>query len=460
MRACLSLTLACVLAACSEPRFMERVDGAYGDGEALRLESCTPSTAGSSAFDEDLDGRIDEGCTLSLGVPAPLLALHDGQHAPVGVFLSDDKRRLYVLIAPSGMLLMLEREGRGGAFGEARPVEGAALGGASAFALSRDEKELFMSDAAGALQRLTRTSRSRPFGAPEPVALTAAPPHRRPALSPDGLELFFASDIAGAAQIHRARRAQLGDPFEPSEPLSLGGLGESSPSLDETGLRLVFTRGGVLHSASRTSLSEPFELGAPIAVTLDVFAVDAPFVAIGSREVYFISAGRSWDPIPTGSLVRAELCLDGACVPRPADCPAGATPSPDGAHCYLVFATPLGRDLAASNCAERDMHLASLHSAGEHALVASLAMTEAWIDAVDLDEDRTCPDPTLDACGFGWSTGEPWLTPAWALGEPSGVGPLGEPELCVAIAIDGTIADRGCDTPLPFVCESDQWPSW
>lgn len=454
MRARFAPAVALVALACSVPNDDERRDAAT-DGE-VRAELCAPSSPGASPVDDDLDGRVDEYCALSMGQPSAPLALH-AEGSVVGPFLSDDKERLYALQTVSGRIVMMERDGRSGELGA--PEEILVSPGASGFALSRDELELFVTPASGALQRFVRSGRRGAFGEPEPVALSLSPPHYHPALSPDGLELYVVSEASGALQIYRARREIVGGPFLPAELLALGGSGEVTPSLDASGLRLVFSRAGFLHYAERPALDAPWGAALPIAGPPDLLSAVYPFVAIGSREIFYVSTARSWDPVPGASLVRAELCFDGSgCAPRPIAC-VGGTLSPDGAHCYVAIATPLTHELATRDCTARGAHLATLHSDGERALVASLLAQELWLGAMDGDE-AGCSDPASETCGFAWSTGEPWTQRAWRDGEPSGVDAEGMREACLSLGADVVLVDRACEVELPYVCETERWPVW
>ncbi len=386
--------------------------------------------------------------------------MHSAGHALASPWLSPDKQRLYALDLATGAVIVATRSSRSAPFGPPAEVPGARAELANGLAIASDEREIFLARADLPMLRATRASPSEPFGALEPVTISVALPHYHPTLSPDGTELFFVSSAAGSLQVHRAMRSERGAPFDPATVIDLGVIGDTTPTLAGDGLWLTFSRGGFTHYALRERTDLPFGAASALPIPTDG-AHYFPFVSIATRELFYIATTRAWDPIPASTLVRAELCFDGACPARPLLSCTGGVLSPDGAHCYLGFGTPLPWDGARRDCEARGGHLASLHSGGEIATLLSIASGPAsWTGAMDRDDDPTCADPATDACGYAWESAEPFLGIAWRAGEPSGTSAEGAREACVALASDGAMEDRACGEALGYVCEIDAPRAW
>ncbi len=112
-------------------------------------------------------------------------------------------------------------------------------------------------------------------------------------------------------------------------------------------------------------------------------------------------------------------------------------------HCYFPTAIsrywPNARDL----CIMSGAHLATITSAGEQAVVASIASGDRWIGLAR--PEGTAPVAT----SYKWLTAEPVGYTNWQVGEPNGSG------YCARLRGDGTWADYGCATNLTAICERE-----
>lgn len=457
MRRELLISAALALGACGEPRDSDRRDGS---GLAL-VEQCTSQARGATAFDDDLDGAIDEGCPLHFGVAAPLAQLHRTTSALVSPHLSDDKLRLYVVRVATAELVVAHRTSRDAPFDApvvAASWEDVALHGAT---LSTDELEVIVGAGAAPLARATRESRDAPFGPLEPITLTVAPPHFHPAISRDGRELFFvATDDTARLRVYRAVRDAAGAPFGPAEAALVTdvSINEATPSLSEDGRTLYLSQNGALSRAVRAGLGSAFEVPEVIGG-----AAIHPFESASTRELFFVTQGQPWSPVPDGTVWRAPICRDGPCATDEIPCDGGVR-SADLQHCYTPIRTPLTWPGARVDCEERGAHLATISSADELLLLASLHPGLAqWLGGTDAAPAEECNlGDHPEGCEFTWLTGEAWLYAPWAAGEPSGAEPTTlAREDCVAADAVGTLADASCEgVMLPFACESERSPSW
>lgn len=450
------------LAGCTDPRDADRRDGAApgADGEPPLSELCTSQAAGASAFDDDLDGAIDEGCALSFGVAAPLAMLHRSSSPLLSPRLSDDKRRLYVVAAGTGELLVSHRPSRDRPFGA--PAVAARWEGTPivAAAISADELEVIVAPSDAPLVRATRGSIDDPFGPLEPITLTIAPPHHHPALSRDGRELFFvALDATPRQRVWRAVREARGAPFGAAEAILAtdASISELTPSLTEDGRALLFSQNGALSRAVRAAPGAPF--GPPEVIG---GAAIFPFASLRTRELFFVGQALPWSPVPEGTVWRAEICTDAPCGSRAIAC-EGGTRSADEQHCYVPIRTPLPWSDARADCDARGAHLASIASVEELSLVASLSPgVPQWLGATDAAPAGECnlvDHP--EGCGFDWIDHEAWIFAPWAAGEPSGTDGAGGREDCLAVEGSGTaFVDLDCAAPLTFTCERDAYPTW
>ncbi|AKF04685.1 C-type lectin domain-containing protein [Sandaracinus amylolyticus] len=451
-----SLIFALAMLACTTPRDADR-----RDGSVALIEHCTAQGAGATGFDDDLDGAIDEGCALAVGTPIPLSEVHRTASPLLSPWLSPDKLRLYLVRSDTGEIVVAHRRSRDSRFGApvlvARwtdvPVVAATLGS--------DELEVIVSTPTAALARARRASRDDAFGPLEPITLTVAPPHHHPSISRDGRELFFVTgDASGLFVVQRAVRSARGEPFGPAELalVSDGTTNQLTPSLSDDGRTLFVSMNGALASADRLASGT---FAAPVLLgVLGIF----PHVDVRTRELFFVTQGAQWSPVPSATVWRAPICRDGACAPRTIECEGGA-PSPDGQHCYVAIRTPLSWDDARADCEARGAHLVTLASADEAAVAIYLqAGAVQWTGGFDARED--VPECNLsvapaEGCAFAWVDDEPWLHAPWAIGEPSNTDALAVGAAnCAALGADGTIDDRTCDTALPFVCESERAISW
>jgi hypothetical protein len=129
------------------------------------------------------------------------------------------------------------------------------------------------------------------------------------------------------------------------------------------------------------------------------------------------------------------------------------TVDPATGACYVYFATPMIRDAARTAC--RDVgptaHLATIQSASENMLVASLiGTTVAFIGAYDEVTEGT----------FLWDDGTPVQLASWDVGEPSNGGGMFEEDCTVMVGSrGGAWNDVPCAPPpvnigmYAFVCE-------
>jgi len=126
-------------------------------------------------------------------------------------------------------------------------------------------------------------------------------------------------------------------------------------------------------------------------------------------------------------------------------------------HCYTATTSPVNYGTARGACVpSRDTHLATIHSEAENDLVFALLSSNAWLGGVQrvggTDSD------------YVWVSGEPWVYTAWAAAPivQPGTDP-GEDTLGFWTGATGRArwGDWPASTvPLPYVCETERWPTW
>jgi hypothetical protein len=144
--------------------------------------------------------------------------------------------------------------------------------------------------------------------------------------------------------------------------------------------------------------------------------------------------------------------------PPPADaraCAGGDARSVDPATgaCYVFFSAPMTRDAARTACQGLGARLASIQSASENTLIASLVGTsEAFIGGSD----------ELIEGSFVWDDGTPVQLTNWNTGEPNNALGMFEEDCIVVLgSLAGVWDDRPCAPgpvgtgAYPFVCERD-----
>jgi hypothetical protein len=441
-------------------------------------ETCTPSTVGATASDEDCDGALDDGCGWFFGRPHWVSRARTTTASAGSPILMDDGLRLYLRGgSPAGTsMLVAARPSVGEPFSTPVPVAGsdmAFVAVGSGFTISADELEVIVHGGTD-LNVTTRTSTSAPFGPRTPIMELNDPTanDRFPWLGVDDLEILFVSARTGVDRIFRSTRSSTSAPWMPPVEITLdwtpSPMGEATPSLSQDGLTMFFSvntpTGRVLYRAARAS-SDSGEFDTPVDLATLNSADGAtvyPFVSEATREVFFTS-GREWSPGPTDSLWRAELCRDGECPTRTGvDCPLGGRRSDDQMHCYTALTTLQPWGNAYSACGTG--HLVTIHSAAENALALLVAAgARSWLGAYDgtgLGGDPSVPQCTtaVPGCGFAWVTGEPWTFSLWGPGEPNDGAGSGAED---AAEFNATRWNDGMrSSSLAAVCETELWPTW
>jgi hypothetical protein len=191
------------------------------------------------------------------------------------------------------------------------PVEGFATDAQDLrYALSADGLELFHASGrpGGVGSSDLWHGRSAKPGGPfaaflVPIAALNTPgAEHDPLLSPDGLTLYFVSNGlasgAGRQDVFVARRASRDETFVTSEPLP--GIGtehdEDNPAVSADALFVVFgsnrpggAGGHDLWYARRASPDVPFDAPQPLPVVNTASFEGEPFLALGDRELWFVS---------------------------------------------------------------------------------------------------------------------------------------------------------------------------
>lgn len=462
MQRAVLIALASALAACNSPRDGDRRDASVlGDAERPLVEQCTSGAPGTSGFDDDLDGTIDEGCEWFFGAPSALTTMHTTSSPLTSPTLTGDKRRLYTVDLAQSALVVASRPSRDLPFGaptlaarwEGSPITAATIAG--------DELEVVVEVPMASLAHATRASTDAPFGALETITLNVPPPHYHPHLSRDGTELFFVAQVDSIFRVFRATRPARGEPFAPAVPALDGTLGnELTPALSEDGRTLFASINGDLWRFERASRDAALEIRGSVGLVPAGSSGVYPFASMTTRELFFVGATRPWSPVPSATIFRAPICRDGPCPDRSIPC-EGGTRSDDGQHCYVPIRVPLAWDEARADCEARGAHLATLSSAEEHGLVASLnAGTAQWLGATDRQSECNLVD--APGCTFDWiGDDDPFVYAAWADLEPSGTDPATMArEDCLAIGTAGAFEDHDCALALPYACESERYLAW
>ena len=444
-------------------------------------EVCTV-TGGAAPADENCDGALDEDCSMNVGVPHAVIDIALAGGTQWFPRLSTDGLRLYTTgvdaLAAGGAAArphVATRASWSARFGRSAPVAGAwpAGVGLTTFALAADELDAVLqahlADGRVQVYLAHRATPSDPFDAPTPlVATTGVWFH--PFISEDGLDVYYGGPAIMGSTLFRisrsSRTAAFGAPVPlmiPAVPGTANGL--QSPWLLSDG-SLLFV--GVSSAGSRIFRALPLTSG--FATPVEVGGLSHPMEQFMSgvsysertRELFFTSA-RPWSPTGgpitgrSGGVWRAEVCRDGACSPREVACASGMR-SPDGTHCYLARSAPLFQAAAAADCAAMGGHLATIHSADENTFVFELLDDHAWIGA----RQRTGGTDFQ----YEWETGEPGTVDFWA------VAPIVQPGTLPSEDWGGYWAGasepaRWGDWPqqafgggLPYVCETEMWPTW
>ena len=469
-------------------------DGGRRDGGPLDAgadagpppESCTRSTPGSVAVDEDGDGEIDEGCPWHFGEPQPVFSLPCP--AAGGLVesprLSVDGLRLFARTwiagaTPAGHPAVASRASLDAPFGPPVALDyipGSEVG-VSSFDLDDAELEMWAQVGTSTGQDLAvarRTSTTASFGPLMPLTVLNDPAanDHHPYLRSDGLELLFASSRSGVPLLYRTTRAAVAADFGAPEllaiesPTPLADLGCASLSSD--GLTLFFCRGGVgnarlflTHRTSRDSArfgpaQELAELNSATGHT--IFAT----VHESTREVFFVS-NRDWAPGVGGGVWRAEICRDGPCVNAYVPCDTGVR-SPDGLHCYFPGPTLAGTNAEARfACASSGGHLPTVTSEAERALLWSRwgggPGVYLWLAGTDEGHEGTWRWDWTDRV----SPEEPWVFARWGGSEPNnytGFDLMGENFLELNGDLAGLLNDRHGGFSGAYACEREVWPTW
>ncbi len=445
-----------------------------GTDAGLPDEVCTPSTVGSVATDEDLDGAIDEGCPWHFGVPHPVPSISAfGGHTIESPRLSADGLRLYLDTIERGgteRVAVATRASPAAPFGRTEPVAHTLASGqyVSSFHLDAAELEMWaqvISPTVHDVMVAARTTRAAPFGpfvTPPGLNDPAAIDHH-PYLRADGLELLFVSNRSGDRRIYRATRASTSADFGAPQMLTSEGaeLEGATPSLSADGLTLFFETGGMLRRARRSSV-DSHEFGAREDITElspEGTATYFPSVHERTREIFFVS-NRPGTLGVGMSVWRAEICRDGPCPERVIDCADGVR-SADGLHCYRLGGSATTWSAARAACESAGAFLATPRTQLEMDLVwtsfSASAAPYLWMGAFD-DMDTVAECLTDKTCPWGWVTGEQWTSGhLWSPSEPSN---SSASEDCMVLWDGVGFGDFYCDGTVPFVCEAELWPTW
>ena len=496
-RIALFIAASALLAACGTVEITPDAAPSPGDdagetaSDASAPEVCTPSTAGSSPADEDLDGAIDEGCTWRAGRPHQLSQPMAGDpwstHRVEPTRISRDGLRLSVVHQVNKtreFALVSSRAGRDKPFGAPVAVRGLDLDTymVESIRLSSDELEAVLSarknDAGGSfdLFRTRRASRTDPFAPLERLAapLSTDANDEWPFLSADGRELFFSSD----RRLKRAVRPSPTADFGPPEDLQGIPAGTVNGAyLSDDGRQLFyFTLEGVryqVYRVERASLDTAV-FGNPQPGWLGLTDVDAvaPVISQSTREVFFSShrEQQKWSSIYLAPW-RAELCFDGACQDQQVPCPTDGALSEDKMHCYTQITQSTTYRDAEAACVQRGGHLVSIQSHAEHDVVRALAKTGTrWIGGFDHRNRPQVPECNIAGtadpfCVFAWEDGEVWTYQQWDKDNPDNGLPIvnlaAGDEDCVSLAVaTGAWRDDLCERTNPAVCETTLYPTW
>jgi hypothetical protein len=414
-------------------------------------EICTASSPGAEERDEDCDGRADEDCAFYFGRPHAVLSVH----ASAG-------NHWFPRISPDGLTMRFGATNRAGvatvhrasrpsadaAFGPAEidpDFPGWETGGIHVITIRGDGLEAYAQRGGTETVRGVRASTSEPFGAPE-VAFANA---RHPFVSHDGLELFVEELSMAPSVIGRATRASTSEPFGALERLALSGVTtrDYAPYLSPDGSTLLFFRVVVagnrrLFAATRASSSEPF--GEPFELPSFSDQGEGAFYHAPTRELFYSSLSTS-APASVG-IYRAQVCRDAPCDSPRIECPSGLR-SADGLSCYFGVTSPLAWMEAEQDCVARGGHLASIHSIPDAALADAVGgAAPFWIGANDLAAEGT----------LAWSSGAPATRSLWGTAEP-------DDTMAASNCVQGPAAawnDADCASALPYVCETEAWPTW
>lgn len=468
----LSCSFACKSAPCRDAR-CSAIDGATDadpsedaaiDAEDAAIdvhvgpsEVCTSSSDGSSPADEDLDDAIDEGCPWHVGVPHELVFADTHLSFRTSTIrLADEGRSLYYAgyhADPS--LGTFTRVARRPSVGEPFTTRhNLALEASQILSVLEDELGAigFVSGTTWLYDRATTTA---PFEQDRALLATAV---EGAFLAPSGLEVWYAS----SGTVYRARRTTHDEAFGTPEPIALGSEAAYAPMLSADGHTIFFQRGSLSSSlvmrifiAQRdnretTTFSAPTEL--PIPSTDALMRAGAPYYSQSTRELFFVGGGLS-----SNTLYRAEICRDGPCPSRVIDCPSPGVRGTDGIRCFELTSTPATFDQAVAACASATpfRHLATTQTpTTDRANVWSAFSGSApfFIGYHDRATEGI----------FASVSGERETS----LGTVSGDGPAGS-EDCATLDPDsisgvtnGAPDDADCAVPLPYVCETEIWPTW
>ena len=404
-------------------------------------EVCTDSLGNAPPRDEDCDGSIDDGCPWYVGMPHPITIAHVVPGPHWFPRLSADGLSLYF---GERQVNRADRPSVDAPFGPAgRAPSFDWEGRVSVISISEDGL-LALAQGDG-ITISERASTETPF--PEPGVFTTENV-THPFVSADGLEVYF-SDLRGSFPVlARTRRDTRDDDFGFIAPFGISGATarDNAPMLTRDGLDLFFVRHvgsagapGRLMVAHRDTPDGSF--GVPVHVdSLIDDEVDGVFVSPETRELFYTSFQEA-GPADGGSLFRARICRDGPCPALQIDCPDGVR-SADQLRCYTYVDTPATWSDAQAVCESRGGHLASIHWDAELEIVSSAGGAGPyWIGLVDRSAE-----------GFTWSSGEPVIRTYWSSTEPSSAAN----DDCVRMLSEWDAV--ACDTPLPYVCETELWP--
>lgn len=107
-----------------------------------------------------------------------------------------------------------------------------------------------------------------PWGTPMKVDGASDPTNNEddPTLSSNGLELYFAMATTGTKDLYVMKRASRNDPF--ANPTALTAFNtantDEGPRLSYDDLTIYFGRNGLIYSATRTAIDQPFGAAAPV----------------------------------------------------------------------------------------------------------------------------------------------------------------------------------------------------
>lgn len=412
-------------------------------------EVCTVSVAGGSVpVDESCDGRIDEECTFDFGerhgvtdVGLDALWQYDPQ-------LSTDGLRLYYTrytsTSATGGIAMATRASLSARFDDAVMVpiaSGLPAGDPNGCGLSSDERQVVCS-AGTHLYVASRADRTAPsFGAATritAITATADEPH----ITPDGTELFYVSE--GGLWVAPAAPPTFGAGVAVTVEGLPAGASIHGPTILPDGRTMLVVANFRIWRAYRDGPGDTSFVGAAEIGAGALMAWYHP----PTREL-FVSAGGPWGLPPMWRLFRQQICADGACPPEPepANCPSGASYSPNRFHCFYRTAGPVVQSAAAGACNGMGGTLATIHSSEENALVAGVAA--GAVARIGL-RDAT-------AGTFTWPTGEPDFYQGWAPSNPNIAAPA---SAAILVASPNQWDDIDDTTTAYGVCENWVWPTW